>query len=92
MNIVGFTTDNSISTGSIAQKDFKQNGRIGVEFHIFNGRIGLSIAGFCTNHIFYLKPIKNQIITNRIFYKKFIQKFNNKERIDEILNDFKNCM
>lgn len=87
MNISGFTTDNSVSTGPVAQSDFREHGRIELVFHVNEkfGVIGLSIAGFLTSRTYYLKPNKKQELINAEFYSRYVENFNNKEKIDAII-------
>ncbi len=86
MNISGFTTDNTVSTGPVAQLDFVRHGKIGLTFHVNDkrGSIGLSIAGFETRHIYYMKPTKKQEAGNLAFYENYVEKFSKKEEFDAI--------
>lgn len=92
MNILGYTTDNTVTTGPVAQKDFRQYGRIEIMFHVSIGRIGLSIAGFSTNHVFYLNPTPVQKIANNVFYNKYVVKFSKREEFDFLIKDFEGCL
>lgn len=92
MNISGYTTDNTVTTGPVAQMDFRRDGYIGMTFHVNKGQIGLSIAGFSTNHVFYLKPTSAQKISNTVFYNKYVVKFSEKEKFDLFIKDFADCL
>jgi hypothetical protein len=87
MNISGFTSDKNVSTGQIAQSDFKKYGKIELTFHVNQklGVVGLSIAGIETFQKYYLRPTEIQKIKNTVFYNKFVQKFSNKEKFDAII-------
>jgi hypothetical protein len=87
MNISGFTTDNTVSTGAVSQSDFRKYGKIELTFHVNErlGFIGISIAGFESFRKFYLKPTEKQKATNSEFYDKYIKNFSEKEKIDAII-------
>ena len=87
MNISGFTTDNSVSTGPVAQSDFIKHGKIDLTFHVNqkSETIGLSIAGIETIRVYYLKPTKKQEASNSVFYNKFVNNFSKKEELDAII-------
>lgn len=79
------SADPSISTGSVAQKDFLNYGSIGVTFYKSSHIVGVEIAGFMSQSVYYLNPTEKQKRTNSLFIEKYVNKCVNPQ---EILSKF----
>lgn len=89
--IISTTTQPTVSSGPTAQRDFEKYGRIELIFYVHtsrgeSARIRIDIAGFSTQHIYYIKPkTAKQIQSNTLFYKHYISVSSKKAYIDEII-------
>ena len=85
--ITSFTTDSSVTTSRIAQKDLLNSGRIVLEFHICKNLIGLSIAGFTTIWRFTFNPKNDkQRRINQEFIERFVMLSNDADALMNIIN------
>ena len=76
------STDNTISSGSVAQKDLKRDGYIGVTFTISGETIGAEIAGFSCSLVYRYNPINDREKNiNRCFIQRYVDKCQNPESI-----------
>lgn len=76
MKVSTKSTDNSISTGLVAQKDLLMNGFINVNFYKSHMTIGVEVAGFSNDFIMYYNNPKNQKQRkmNQLFVDNYVNK------------------
>lgn len=73
LKVAAKTSDKTMSTGALYQKAISKNGYASLEFWIGKSRIGLSIEGIETPHVYFLNPKNDaQKISNERFLNRFV--------------------
>lgn len=80
------STDPSISTGYIAQKDLKRYGYISLDFYVNEKSIGVDIAGFSTFLKYTYFPINQKEILQNDRFLEHVNKCEDSETVKQQLN------